>query len=140
MQGITPATVPPPFGRYSHATMVPPGWRMLRTSGQLGLELSGTVPPDVEGQSRICFRHIDRILAEAGMTSADVAHITAWLVDRADLAAYMRCRDAFVGPSERLPASTALNVSGFTRPEFRVEIEVMACAPQVTLPPPPNPV
>jgi enamine deaminase RidA (YjgF/YER057c/UK114 family) len=38
--------------------------------------------------------------------------------------AYMRVRDRYV--TEPLPASTLVIVSGFTRPEFLVEIEATA--------------
>jgi enamine deaminase RidA (YjgF/YER057c/UK114 family) len=56
----------------------------------------------------------------------DICHISAWLTDRNDLPAYMAARDAFLGDSVVLPASTLLLVAGFARPEFKVEIEVMA--------------
>lgn len=56
----------------------------------------------------------------------DICHIAAWLIDRADLPAYMAARDAFLSGSRVLPASTLLLIAGFSRPEFKVEIEVMA--------------
>ena len=60
------------------------------------------------------------------MDVADICHISAWLTDRADLPAYMAARDAFLSGANVLPASTLLLVAGFSRPEFKVEIEVMA--------------
>lgn len=38
----------------------------------------------------------------------------------------MTARDAWLAGVDRLPASTLVIVSGFTRPEFLVEIEAMA--------------
>jgi enamine deaminase RidA (YjgF/YER057c/UK114 family) len=38
----------------------------------------------------------------------------------------MAARDAWCAGLERLPASTLVIVSGFTRPEFKVEVEVAA--------------
>jgi len=42
------------------------------------------------------------------------------------MAGYMKARDAWLAGVPSPPASTLLIVSGFTRPEFVVEIEVMA--------------
>jgi enamine deaminase RidA (YjgF/YER057c/UK114 family) len=40
--------------------------------------------------------------------------------------AYMAARDRWLAGVTRLPASTLVIVSGFTRPEFKVEVEVVA--------------
>ena len=56
----------------------------------------------------------------------DICHISAWLTDRADLPAYMAVRDTFLSGASVPPASTLLLVAGFSRLEFKVEIEVMA--------------
>ena len=54
----------------------------------------------------------------------DVVRINAYVTDRAHLGAYMAVRDRlFADPA---PASTLMIVSGFARPEFKVEIEVIA--------------
>jgi enamine deaminase RidA (YjgF/YER057c/UK114 family) len=42
------------------------------------------------------------------------------------MAGYMAARDAWLAGVARLPASTLVIVSGFTRPEFLVEVEVTA--------------
>ena len=62
------------------------------------------------------------------MQPRHICHITAWLVDRADLPAYMAARDAFLAGQTVPAASTVLLVAGFSRPEFTVEVEVMATA------------
>ena len=72
---------------------------------------------------------IRAILAEGGMGPGDVAHVSGYVTDRAHMQAYMAARDAFLHGTERLPSSTLLIVSGFTRPEFKVEVEVLAAAP-----------
>lgn len=128
MRGLTPPTIAAPFARYSHATLWPAGSRMLRTSGQLGQRKDGSVPPGAAEQAAICFENIGAILEQAGMGPGDICHISAWLTDRADLAAYMAARDAFLAGVADPPASTLLLVAGFSRPEFKVEVEVMAAA------------
>jgi enamine deaminase RidA (YjgF/YER057c/UK114 family) len=131
MRSLNPASISPPFARYAHGVEIPPGARILRTSGQLGLAADGTVPEAAGDQARICFAQIAAILAEAGMGPGDVVHLSAWVTDRAHMAGYMAARDAFLAacPEDRLPASTLVIVSGFTRPEFKVEVEVMAARP-----------
>lgn len=129
MRQLAPASIAPPFARYAHGVELPASWRIARTSGQLGLAADGTVPESAYDQARICFANIAAILAEAGMGAADVMHLAAYVTDRAHMAGYMQARDEFLADVTRLPTSTLLIVSGFTRPEFKVEIEVTAAAP-----------
>lgn len=126
MRALTPATIAAPLARYAHGIELPRDARIIRTSGQLGLGPDGKVPASVADQAAICFGNIRAILAEGGMDIADICHISAWLTDRADLPAYMAARDAFLAGTTALPASTLLVIAGFSRPEFKVEIEVMA--------------
>ena len=126
MRALTPPTIAAPLARYAHGALVPAGARIIRTSGQLGLAPDGTVPESMDEQAAVCFTNISAILAEGGMGVKDICHISAWLTNRNDLPAYMAARDAFLGDSGVLPASTLLLVAGFSRPEFKVEIEVMA--------------
>jgi len=130
MKSLAPASIAPPFARYSHGTELPAGQRIVRTSGQLGLARDGTVPEDPFDQAAICFANVTAILAEAEMEPGDVFHVSAWVTDRAHMAGYMRARDAFLADiaDTALPGSTLLIVSGFSRPEFKVEVEVWAAA------------
>ncbi|APE44124.1 enamine deaminase RidA [Sulfitobacter alexandrii] len=129
MQSLTPSEMPPPFANYAHGVAIPAGHRLVQTSGQLGITAQGAIPESAEAQATLCFDHIRRVLALAGMGPSDVAHIIAYVTDRAHMAGYMQARDAFVGTTSTPPASTLLIVSGFTRPEFKVEVEVLAAAP-----------
>ena len=97
---------------------------MVFCSGQLGVGRDGAVPEGVEGQARLCFRAIAAILGEAGMSLADVVRLNAYVSAAEHLAGYMRVRDEFV--ADPPPASTLMIVQGFTRPEFKVEIEAVA--------------
>ncbi len=132
MKSLIPLTIAPPFARYAHGAVSASGARILVTSGQLGLAADGTVPDSTEAQATICFANIDAILAEGGASRADVLRINAFVTDRAHMAGYMAARDAWLAEVTSLPASTLVIVSGFTRPEFTVEIEVTAQVPAVT--------
>lgn len=126
MKSLNPEHIRPPFAHYSHGVELPAGKRLVFCSGQLGIAADGTVPADCAGQAELCFSNIAAILAEAGMGLEHVVRINAFVSDRAHLQPYMRVRDRLF--SQPYPASTLLIVSGFARPEFVIEIEVVAAA------------
>lgn len=128
MRMLAPDTIAAPFARYAHGVEVPAGHRLVATSGQLAVAVDGSVPEGAEAQARLCFANCAAILAEAGMGAEDVIRINAFVTDRAHMAGYMAARDAWLKEVTRLPASTLVIVSGFTRPEFLVEVEVTAAA------------
>lgn len=130
MKEIQPDDIAPPFARYAHGVEVPVGHRLIFTSGQLGLDADGQVPEAVEAQAEICLGNIDAILRAAGAGREHVVRLNAFVTDRAYMAGYMVARDAWLADVTRLPASTLVIVSGFTRPEFRVEIEAIAAVPE----------
>jgi 2-iminobutanoate/2-iminopropanoate deaminase len=127
LRSLSPRSIKAPFARYSHGIAVPAGHRLVFTSGQLGIGADEQIPADCEAQADLCFANVSAILAEDGMTLADVVRINAYVTDRAHMQGYMRSRDRqFPGTP---PASTLMIVSGFTKQEFLVEIEVVAAAP-----------
>ena len=97
-------------------------------SGQLGISADEKVPVDCESQADLCFANIAAILAEDGMTMANVVRLNAYVTAREHMQGYMRSRDRqFPGTP---PASTLMIVIGFVRAEFVVEIEAIAAAPE----------
>jgi len=124
MRSLIPPDIAPPLARYSHGVELPAGARLVFCAGQLGIGPEGETPEDVGEQARLCFRAIARILAEAGMGMADLVRLNAYVTSPDHLQAYMRVRDEFV--SSPPPASTLMIVTGFARPQFRIEIEAIA--------------
>jgi enamine deaminase RidA (YjgF/YER057c/UK114 family) len=122
---VDPPSIRGPFAAYSHGIVVPTG-RILVTSGQLGVAADDTVPDDIEAQCVLCFENLAAILREAGMSFADVIRFNTFVTDRAYFPIVGRVRSRFVAGDEF--ASTLVIVSGFTRPEFKVEIEATAVA------------
>ena len=121
---LTPKSTRPPFAKYSHGVEVPAGKRLVVCSGQLGVGPDDSIPEDAAAQAELCFANIEAVLAEAGLGLKDLVRINAYVTDRAHMRAYMEVRDRLV--ADPPPASTLMIVSGFTRPEFKVEIEVIA--------------
>lgn len=130
-KALTPDGIRPPFANYSHGIEIGAGHRLVVLSGQLGIDLDDHAPEDPGAQAAICFGNIDAILSEAGMTRSNVVRINAYVTDRAHMAGYMAARDDWIAGLDPAPASTLMIVAGFTRPEFKVEIEVIAAAPGI---------
>ncbi|QES47387.1 enamine deaminase RidA [Streptomyces venezuelae] len=121
-EGVSPGT------GYSHVT-----WgtgRFIAVSGQCALDERGAVvgPGDAAAQARQVFENLRRCLASAGATFEDVVKLTYFVTDVADLPAVRAARDAVI-PGDRLPASSAVQVSALFRPELLVEIEAFAVVP-----------
>ncbi len=124
LRHLVPAGIRKPFAKYSHAVEIKPGARLLLCSGQLGIAEDDVIPDGAEAQAELCFKAIGICLAEAGMDFSHVVRINAYVTNRADMAPYMMVRDRYVASPP--PASTLMIVSGFTRPEFKVEVEAVA--------------
>ncbi len=122
---LSPATIAPPFGAYSHGISAQTT-QIVVTSGQLGLAADGSLAPDVAGQAAQCLANIDAILQEAGLGRDAVIRLNAYVTDRAHFADYMAQRDLWLAGVAVKPASTLMIVSGYTRAEFLVEVEATA--------------
>jgi enamine deaminase RidA (YjgF/YER057c/UK114 family) len=124
LRHLIPTGMRAPFAKYSHAVEIKAGARLLLCSGQLGIAPDDRIPESAEQQAVLCFEAIGKCLAEAGMGFADLVRINAYVTDRAHMAPYMAVRDRYV--ADPPPASTLMIVAGFTRPEFKVEVEALA--------------
>ncbi len=124
LRALRPQAIHAPLAGYSHGVLVAPGATMLLASGQLGIAPDGSVPEGIEAQCVRCFDNIGAILSEAGMTFADVVRFNGFVLDRAHFPIYGAVRSRYVAGDGF--ASTLVVVSGFTRPEFLVEVEITA--------------
>jgi 2-iminobutanoate/2-iminopropanoate deaminase len=128
MRALSPSSIRPPLARYSHGIAVPAGHRLVFTAGQLGIAPDESVPADGEAQADLCFANIAAILAEDGMTLANIIRLSVYVTAREHMQGYRRSRDRqFPGTP---PTTTLIMVSGLERPEFVVEIEAIAAAPE----------
>ena len=109
---------------YSDAVEVQPNLRWLLTSGTPGLSKAGHLPEDISGQAELAWQHIVEMLKQANMQIADAIKVTQYLRRAEDITAYGKVRTRFLG--ELRPASMLLIVPQLVRPEFLVEIEVIA--------------
>ena len=112
------------IGAYSDALETAPNLRWLLTSGTPGLETNGELPSDIAGQTELAWKHIVRMLEQAGMTVADIVKVTQYLTRPEDIPAYAKIRTRFIGDAR--PASMLLIIPQLVRPEFLVEVEIIA--------------
>ncbi len=128
MRALSPSSIRPPLANYSHGIAVPAGHRLVFVAGQLGIAPDDRIPEDSEAQADLCFANIAAILAEDGMTMANVVRLSVYVTAREHMQGYRRSRDRqFPGTP---PTTTLLMVSGLARPEFLIEIEAIAAAPE----------
>ncbi|WP_026421173.1 RidA family protein [Actinokineospora inagensis] len=128
VQHSNPSGLPRPNG-YSHVVEV--SGRLAFVSGQVPLDDAGAlVGNDTETQTRQVFRNIETALAALGAAMRDVAKLTYFVIDTADVPVIRTVRDEFVDTSAP-PASSLVQVVALVDPRFRVEIEAVAELPAV---------
>jgi enamine deaminase RidA (YjgF/YER057c/UK114 family) len=110
---------------YTH--VVTGSGRVVAVSGQVALDDRGEVvgPGDPAAQARQVFENLRRCLAAAGAGFGDVIKLTYFVTDVADLPAIRTVRDELLG-TDRLPASTAVQVVALVSPELLLEVEALA--------------
>jgi enamine deaminase RidA (YjgF/YER057c/UK114 family) len=101
--------------------------RWLHTAGVVPTAPDGSVPADLAEQAAQVWANISAMLSDAQMVAGDVISVTTYVVAGEELGAVMRARDEFL--DGRRVASTLVTVPALARPEWRVEIAVVAAAP-----------
>ena len=113
---------------YSDATVVS-GGRTIYISGQVPLNAAGAVvgKGDLKAQTIQVFENIQRVLAQAGATFADVVKVNTYIVNcqPKDVAVFREVRKSYFSTSQP-PASTLVGVTSLVDPDFLIEIEVVA--------------
>jgi len=121
----SPESIHPPLGAYNHHVEVPGGSRWLIMAGQVGKGADGRVPEDPIEQAELALDNIRRNLEAAGMGVGDVVKLTWYVVGAIDAQRRREILTAWLG--DHRPASTFLYVAGLASPEYKVEIDAVAC-------------
>ena len=125
---ILPPTMAPPAANYVHAMLSTGASRLLHTSGVVPTAPDGSTPADLGEQAEVVWRNIEALLAEADMLISDVVSITTYVVvdHLPSLGVVMAARDRAMG--DHRAASTLVTVPALARPEWQMEIAVVAVA------------
>ena len=109
----------------SHYTDAVVAGDTLYISGIVPVDADGNVVgDDVEAQARQVFAIMERVLAAAGATAADVAKVTVYLLDIDHRPLINPVRQEFFGAAR--PASTLVEVSRLAVPGALLEVEAIA--------------
>jgi len=119
-----PADVFPPYECYAHAVDVPAGARTVYVSGLNGFEADGvTMPASFEEQARLVWRHLARILADAGMTLGDLVSLRFYLADPSYDTANVQILKEHLGEHK---AARTVVCAKLLEPRWLIELEAVA--------------
>jgi 2-iminobutanoate/2-iminopropanoate deaminase len=118
---FNPRGISAPASRYSHGVVHSARARRLVISGQVGIRMDGTVPADLEEQMDVAWDNLIAVLAEGGMTVADLIKVVTYATVPGSAPLARRVRQRKLGL--QAPASTYLEVAGLASPEFLFEVE-----------------
>ncbi len=114
------------IGHYADAVRVPAGYDQILVSGTPGLAPDGSLAADMTGQATQAWRNIQATLNQAGATLSDIVSVRQWLTSAEDTRAYVEVRSKFI---THKPAFMLGVIPGLVRPDFLIEIEVVAAVP-----------
>jgi reactive intermediate/imine deaminase len=123
--------LPEPASHYVHVVRA---GQLIFVSGCSALDAEGKVVGgrDVVAQTRQVFENLGKSLGAAGASFADVCKVTVFLRNGADRDRINPVRQEYFGSTR--PASTLVEVAGFSRDDILVEIEALAVVPAATSP------
>lgn len=121
---IDPTGIAPPAANYVHAVRSTGASELLHTSGVVPVAPDGKVPEGLADQATCVWTNIEAILTEASMSIQDVVSVTTYVVVGEDLGPVMTARDVAFGGHQA--ASTLVCVAALARPEWRVEVAIIA--------------
>ncbi|MCV7382501.1 RidA family protein [Mycolicibacter longobardus] len=124
MKVVIPEWMKPIYDNYHYAPAVIDG-DQLRCSGMIGIRPDLSVPEDPTEQFTLAFENLRGLLAEVGLSFADVTEMTTYHVGlAAQIDRFVAVKDAFVSPP--YPAWTAVGISELAIPGAVVEIQIAA--------------
>ncbi len=125
---IAPPTIALPAANYAHAMLSEHPSRWLHTSGVVPIAPNGRVPEPIAEQAEVVWLNLLAMLAEADMGTRDIVSVTTYVVvdHLASLGLVMAARDRHLG-GHRV-ASTLVTVPALARPEWKMEIALVAAS------------
>jgi enamine deaminase RidA (YjgF/YER057c/UK114 family) len=124
MAEIRPVDIAAPAANYAHAVLTEAPTRWLHTSGVVPVALDGSTPDSLGEQARVVWANIAAMLRDANMAPSDIVSVTTYVVVGEDLGAVMAARDQALAGHRA--ASTLVTVPALARPEWRMEVAVVA--------------
>jgi reactive intermediate/imine deaminase len=120
-----PPTLSTPTG-YTHIVEVTGPAKTVYISGQIAFDKDGKLvgPGDMKAQAEQVFKNLQAALTAAGATFKDVVKMNTYITNMEKAPAVREVRAKYF--ADTTPASTLVQVVHLARPEFMLEIEVIA--------------
>ena len=117
------------FG-FNQGELVEGGARVLFLSGQTSVDADGGPqhPGDMAAQISLAVDNLEAVLADAGMSLANVVRLNFYTTDVDEFLANSAVLGARTGAAGIAPASTLLGVARLAFPELMIEMEATAVA------------
>lgn len=111
---------------FSQAWAVEGEGRTVYLAGQTGVDDDGAFLShgDFEGEVRLLFANMERVLADAGGALEDLVRITVFIKDMSKIDDFTRIKKEVLGGHQ--PAQSAIGVSTLALPELTLEVEATA--------------
>ncbi|MOA41209.1 Enamine/imine deaminase [compost metagenome] len=113
-----------PVGNYAHMTKIPRNAELYVTSGQIGADLDGNFPADMNDQIKNTFQNIQTVLQAEGLSAENIIKVNIWAVQKIDWDyLYAKWEELF---GHDYPSMTVGYISELGLPEIKIEIEIWA--------------
>ena len=118
-----------PSGVFSHATMVEATGRLVFISGMTARRADGSIAGlgDITAQTRQVCENLKSAVEAAGGTLDDICRVDVYVRNMEHFDAIHKVRAEYFKPP--LPASTMVEVSKMTSPDYLIEINAIAVLP-----------
>ena len=128
-QQITSDRISKPSGHFSQATVVEARGRLVFISGMTARRVDGSITGvgDIEAQTRQVCENLKAAVEAAGGTLDDICRVDVYVrnMEHFDKIHKVR-REYFKAPA---PASTMVEVTKFTSPDYLIEMNAIAVLP-----------
>jgi 2-iminobutanoate/2-iminopropanoate deaminase len=115
-----------PSGHFSQAIAADARGRLLFISGMTSKRADGTIAGvgDIEAQTRQACENVKAAVEAAGGTMADICRVDVYVTSMADFEVIHRVRRQYF--PDPPPASTMVQISGFTHRDYLIEMNAIA--------------
>ncbi len=115
-----------PSGHFSQAIAADARGRLVFISGMTSKHAHGGVAGvgDIEAQTRQTCENVKAAVEAAGGTMADICRVDVFVKSMADFDVIHRVRRQYF--PDPPPASTMVQISGFTHPDYLIEMNAIA--------------
>ena len=123
---ITSAKIRQPSGLFSQATMIEARGRLVFISGMTSRRPDGTISGigDIEAQTRQVCENLKAAVEAAGGTMDDICRVDVYVRNMEHFDQIHKVRREYFGVPA--PASTMVEVSKMTSPDYLIEISAIA--------------